>query len=69
MSNKLLEKSGEVAPEEIKRLSYRRSKEAELQKEQRGRVKVEATPSCFVVEVKSDAVKGNTAQETGMLGP
>ena len=29
MSNKLLKKSGELVPQEIKRLSYRRSKEAE----------------------------------------
>ena len=52
MSNKLLEESGEVATEAAKRLS------------QSGN----SSQLFLVVKAKSDAVKSNTASETGMLG-
>ena len=51
----LLEKSGEIAPERMKRLSQSRNN-AQLR-------------ICLVVKVKSTAVKNNTAQEPGMSGP
>ena len=51
----LLEKSREVAPEGLKRLSQR-GNNAQLW-------------TCLVMKVKSDIVKNNTAQEPGMLGP
>ena len=51
--NKLLEKSREIAPEGMKRLSQSRNN-AQLW-------------MCLMVKVKSDAVKNNIAQEPGML--
>ena len=54
-ANMLLEKSGEIAPERIKRLSQSRNNTQEWM--------------YLVVKVKSDAVKNNVAQEPGMLGP
>ena len=51
----LLEKSGEIAPKGMKRLS------------QNGN-----SPQlwiCLMVKVNSDAVKNNTVQGSGMLGP
>ena len=58
VSNMLLEKTrGQLllAPERLKQLSQSGS-DAQLW-------------MCLVVKVKSDAVKNNTAQELGMLGP
>ena len=58
VSNMLLEKTrGQLllAPERLKQLSQSGS-DAQLW-------------MCLVVKVKSDAVKNNTAQEPGMLGP
>ena len=55
MPNVLLEKSGEIPPERMKRMS---------QSENNARLWVR-----LAMEVKSDAVKNNTAQEPGMLGP
>ena len=55
MSNMLLEKSREIAPERIKRLGQ-------------GRNDVQLW-MCLVVKVKSDAVKNNIAYKPGMLGP
>ena len=51
----LLEKSGEIAPEGMKRLSQR-GNETQLW-------------ICLVVKVKSKAVKNNIAQELEMLDP
>ena len=51
----LLEKSGEIAPEEMKRLDHSRSS-----------VQLWV---CLVEKVKPDAVKNSTAQEPGVLGP
>ena len=51
----LLEKSGEIAPEGMKRQS-KTGNNTQLW-------------VCLVVKVKSDAVKNNIAQELGMLGP
>ena len=51
----LLEKSEEIAPQGMKRLSQSRNN-AQLW-------------MCLVVKVKSDAVKSDIAQEPGMLGP
>jgi len=51
----LLEKSEEIAPGEMKRLSQSRSN-AQLW-------------MCLVVKVKSDAVNNDIAQEPGTLGP
>ena len=51
----LLEKSGEIAPEGMKRLSQS-DKNTQLW-------------MCLVVKVKSDAIKNNTAWKAGMLGP
>ena len=53
--NMLLEKSGEITPEKLKRQSQSESN-AQL-------------GMWLVVEVKSNAVKNNIAQERGMLGP
>ena len=53
--NMLLENSGEIIPEKMKSLSQSK-KDAELW-------------LCLVVQVKSDAVKNNIAQEPGMLVP
>ena len=53
--NMLLEKSGETAPERMKRLSQGENS-AQLW-------------MCLVMQVKSDAVKKNIALEPGMLGP
>ena len=53
MPNMLLEKSGEIAPESMKRWSQNN---AELW-------------MWLVMEAKSDAVKNNTAQGQGLLGP
>ena len=55
MPNTLLEKSGEIAPEAMKRLSQSRNNSQLWM--------------CLGVKVKSDAVKSNTAQEPGMVGP
>ena len=58
MSNRLLFKSGGqllTAPERMKQLGQS-GKDAQL-------------GICLVVKVKSDAVKKNTAQAPGMLGP
>ena len=55
VSNMLLGKSGEVAPERMKRLSQSRN-DAQLW-------------MCLVVKVKSNAVKNNIAQEPRMSGP
>ena len=52
--NKLLEKSGEMTLEGMKRLSQSEN-DAQVQ-------------TCLVVKVKSDAVN-NIAQEPGMVGP
>ena len=51
----LLEKSREIAPEEMKRLSQSGSK-AQLW-------------TCLVLKVKSDAIKNNVVEEPGILGP
>ena len=51
----LLKKSGEIAPEGMKRLSQS-DKNTQLW-------------MCLVVKVKSDALKNNTAWKAGMLGP
>ena len=51
----LLEKSGEIAPEGMKRLSQR-GNDTQLW-------------MCLVIKVKSDAVKSNIAKEPGMSGP
>ena len=51
----LLEKNREIAPERMKRLSQSR-KDTQLW-------------MCLVVNVKSDAVKNNLAQESRILGP
>ena len=51
----LLEKSGEITPERMKR---------ESQSENNAQLWM-----CLVVKVKSDAVKSDIAQEPGMLGP
>ena len=51
----LLEKSGEIASEGMKKLSQS-GNNAQLW-------------MCLVVKVKSDAVKNNIAQEPGMLCP
>ena len=51
----LLERSGEIAPEGMKRLSQRRN-DAQLW-------------MCLVVKVKSGAIKNNVAWEPGTLGP
>ena len=51
----LLEKSGEIAPEGMKKRSQRENN-AQLW-------------MCLVVKVKSDAVKRSIAKEPGMLGP
>ena len=48
----LLEKSGEIVPEAMKRLNQS-GNDAQLW-------------MCLVVEVKSDAVKNSTAQDPGM---
>ena len=53
--NMLLEKSGEITPERMKRQSQSENN-AQLWTKQ-------------VMEVKSDAIKNNIAQEPGMLGP
>ena len=51
----LLEKSREIAPEGMKKLSQSGNK-AQLW-------------MCLVVKVKSDAVKNNIAKDPGTLGP
>ena len=51
----LLEISGEITPERMKGWSQSKNS-AQFQ-------------MCLVMEVKSDAVKSNTAQGPGMLGP
>ena len=51
----LLEKSKDIAPEGMKRLSQS-GNNTQLW-------------MCLVVKVKSDAVKNNVAQEPGMSGP
>ena len=51
----LLERSGEGTPEQMKRLSQN-GNEAQLW-------------MCLVVKVKSYAVKKNTAEKPGILGP
>ena len=51
----LLEKSREIAPEGMKRLSKSRN-DTQLW-------------MCLVVKVNSDAVKNNIAYKSGMLGP
>ena len=53
--NMLLEENGEIAPERMKRLSQSRN-DTQLW-------------MCLVVNVKSDSVKNNIAQESRMLGP
>ena len=55
MTNILLEKIREIAPEGMKRLSQSRN-DARLW-------------MCLVVKVKSNAVKNSTAKELGILGP
>ena len=55
MSNRLLAKSREIAPEGMKRLNQRRNN-TQLR-------------MCLVVKATSDAVKNNIAQEPGMFGP
>ena len=55
MSNMLLGKSREIAPERMKGLGQSR-KDTQLW-------------MCLVVKVKSDAVKRSIAKEPGMLGP
>ena len=51
----LLEKSGEIAPEEMKRLSQSRNN-AQLW-------------MCLVVKVKSNALENSITSEAGMLDP
>ena len=51
----LLGKNGDIAPQRMKRLGQSRN-DAQLW-------------MCVVMKVKSDAIKNNTAQEHGMLGP
>ena len=53
--NMLMEKSREIAPEGMKRLSKSRN-DTQLW-------------MCLVVKVNSDAVKNNIAYKSGMLGP
>ena len=55
VSNMLLEKEGEIAPERVKQLNQSRNNALLWM--------------CLVVKVKSKTVKNNTAQEPGMLGP
>ena len=55
VSNMLLDKTGEITPNRMKRLGQR-GNDAQLW-------------ICLVVKVKSDAVKNNVAKEPGMLGP
>ena len=55
MPNMLLEKSGEITPERMKRQNQSRNNAQWWM--------------CLVVKIKSDAVKNNIAQEPGMLGP
>ena len=55
VSNMLLEKSGEITPERMKRLNQS--------------VYDALLWMCLVVKIKSDAVKTNTAWEPGRLGP
>ena len=55
VSSMLLEISGEITPERMKRLGQSRS-DTQLW-------------MCLVVKVKSDALKNNIAEEPGMLGP
>ena len=55
MPNTLLEKREEIAPEGVKRLSQS-GNNAQLW-------------MCLVIKVKSDAIKSNTAKESGMLDP
>ena len=55
MANMLLEKSGEIAPERMKRLSQSKNNTQLWM--------------WLVMEVESDAVKNNIAWELGMLGP
>ena len=55
MSNMPLGKNREIAPERMKRLSQSRN-DTQLW-------------MCLVVNVKSDSVKNNIAQESRMLGP
>ena len=51
----LLEKSRDIAPDEMKRLNQSRNNTQLWM--------------CLVVKVKTNAVKNNIAQESGMLGP
>ena len=51
----LLEKSGEIAPEGMKKLSQNRNNTQLWM--------------CLVVKVKPDIIKNNMALESGMLGP
>ena len=55
MSNMLVRKGGEIAPERMKTLNESRN-DVQLW-------------MCLVMMVKSDAVRNNTAQNAGMLGP
>ena len=55
LPNMLLEKSGEIAPEGMKRLSQSRNNTQLWMG--------------LVMEAGSDAVKSNIAEEPGMLGP
>ena len=55
MSNMLLAKGGEIAPERMKILDQS-GNNAQLW-------------MCLLVKVKSDAIKNNIAWEPGMLGP
>ena len=51
----LLEKSRDIAPDEMKQLNQSRNNTQLWM--------------CLVVKVKTNAVKNNIAQESGMLGP
>ena len=55
LPNMLLEKSGEITSERMKRQSQSKNNTDLWMR--------------WVMEVKSDAVKNNIAQEPGMLGP
>ena len=56
VSNMLLRKSGEIAPERVKGWLSQRGNNTLLW-------------MCLVVKVKSDAVKNSVAKEPGILGP
>ena len=58
----VLEKSGEIAPEGMKRMNQSRKTKNKKQKNNQLWL-------CLVVKVKSSAIENNIAEEPGMLGP